>query len=125
MGKIGNDYCKFHSYFIALNKLLFCICSLNYLLLLEFFSLFEMVHFFVFLTFWDLKLCILFFFKRCFTGYTGERCEHLTLTSYAVDSYEKYIAIGIGVGLLLSGFLAIFYCYIRKRYANQAKYEVV
>uniref|UniRef100_A0ABI7X4T0 EGF-like domain-containing protein n=1 Tax=Felis catus TaxID=9685 RepID=A0ABI7X4T0_FELCA len=53
---------------------------------------------------------------RCFTGYTGERCEHLTLTSYAVDSYEKYIAIGIGVGLLLSGFLAIFYCYITKRY---------
>ncbi|XP_006729878.1 epigen isoform X1 [Mirounga angustirostris] len=51
----------------------------------------------------------------CFTGYTGERCEHLTLTSYAVDSHEKYIAIGIGVGLLLSGFLAIFYCYIRKR----------
>uniref|UniRef100_A0A671G422 Epigen n=1 Tax=Rhinolophus ferrumequinum TaxID=59479 RepID=A0A671G422_RHIFE len=53
---------------------------------------------------------------RCFTGYTGERCEHLTLTSYAVDSHEKYIAIGIGVGLLLSGFLSIFYCYIRKRY---------
>ncbi|XP_008570693.1 PREDICTED: epigen isoform X1 [Galeopterus variegatus] len=52
---------------------------------------------------------------RCFTGYTGERCEHLTLTSYAVDSYEKYIAIGIGVGLLISAFLAIFYCYIRKR----------
>uniref|UniRef100_A0A671G3X8 Epigen n=2 Tax=Rhinolophus ferrumequinum TaxID=59479 RepID=A0A671G3X8_RHIFE len=52
---------------------------------------------------------------RCFTGYTGERCEHLTLTSYAVDSHEKYIAIGIGVGLLLSGFLSIFYCYIRKR----------
>ncbi|MXQ94988.1 hypothetical protein E5288_WYG019216 [Bos mutus] len=51
---------------------------------------------------------------RCFTGYTGERCEHLTLTSYAADSYEKYIAIGIGVGLLLSGFLVIFYCYIRK-----------
>ncbi|ELK16456.1 Epigen [Pteropus alecto] len=38
---------------------------------------------------------------RCFTGYTGERCEHLTLTSYALDSYDKYIAIGIGVGLLL------------------------
>ncbi|XP_004596240.1 epigen [Ochotona princeps] len=52
---------------------------------------------------------------RCFTGYTGERCEHLTLTSYAVDSYEKYIAIGIGVGLLISGFLAVFYCYVRKR----------
>ncbi|XP_012875624.1 PREDICTED: epigen isoform X5 [Dipodomys ordii] len=52
---------------------------------------------------------------RCFTGYTGERCEHLTLTSYAVDSYEKYIPIGIGVGLILSSFLAMFYCYIRKR----------
>ncbi|KAM4854933.1 epigen [Thomomys bottae] len=52
---------------------------------------------------------------RCFTGYTGERCEHLTLTSYAVDSYEKYIPIGIGVGLLISSFLAMFYCYIRKR----------
>ncbi|XP_014316097.1 epigen isoform X4 [Myotis lucifugus] len=52
---------------------------------------------------------------RCFTGYTGERCEHLTLTSYAVNSYEKYIAIWIGVGVLLSGFLAIFYCYIRTR----------
>nr|XP_034364875.1 LOW QUALITY PROTEIN: epigen [Arvicanthis niloticus] len=55
---------------------------------------------------------------RCFTGYTGERCEHLTLTSYAVDSYEKYIAIGIGVGLLISAFLAVFYCYIRKRCLN-------
>ncbi|KAL1790706.1 epigen isoform X1 [Sigmodon hispidus] len=52
---------------------------------------------------------------RCFTGYTGERCEHLTLTSYAVDSYEKYVAIGIGVGLLISAFLAVLYCYIRKR----------
>ncbi|XP_042638843.1 epigen [Orycteropus afer afer] len=52
---------------------------------------------------------------RCLTGYTGERCEHLTLTSYAVDSSEKYIAIGTGVGLLLSSFLAILYCYIRKR----------
>ncbi|XP_040603327.1 epigen [Mesocricetus auratus] len=55
---------------------------------------------------------------RCFTGYTGERCEHLTLTSYAMDSYEKYIAIGIGVGLLISAFLAVLYCYVRKRCAN-------
>ncbi|XP_068947866.1 epigen isoform X3 [Petaurus breviceps papuanus] len=52
---------------------------------------------------------------RCTTGYTGERCEHLTLNSYAVDSYEKYIAVGIGVGLLLSLFLALIYCYVRKR----------
>ncbi|KAH0508858.1 Epigen [Microtus ochrogaster] len=55
---------------------------------------------------------------RCFTGYTGERCEHLTLTSYAVDSYEKYIAIGIGVGLLISALLAVLYCYVRKRYGK-------
>ncbi|XP_051026126.1 epigen [Acomys russatus] len=55
---------------------------------------------------------------RCFTGYTGERCEHLTLTSYAVDSYEKYIAIGIGVGLLISAFLVVCYCYVRKRCLN-------
>ncbi|KAM7326519.1 hypothetical protein ACRRTK_014997 [Alexandromys fortis] len=55
---------------------------------------------------------------RCFTGYTGERCEHLTLTSYAVDSYEKYIAIGIGVGLLISALLAVLYCYVRKRCLN-------
>ncbi|EGW10952.1 Epigen, partial [Cricetulus griseus] len=53
---------------------------------------------------------------RCFTGYTGERCEHLTLTSYAMDSYEKYIAIGIGVGLLISAFLAVLYCYVRKSF---------
>ncbi|XP_038615769.1 epigen [Tachyglossus aculeatus] len=52
---------------------------------------------------------------RCPSGYTGERCEHLTLTSYAVDSYEKYIAVGIGVGLLLSGLVAVLYCYVRKR----------
>lgn len=40
----------------------------------------------------------------------------MTLTSYAVDSYEKYVAIGIGVGLLISAFLAVLYCYVRKRY---------
>ncbi|XP_068947858.1 epigen isoform X2 [Petaurus breviceps papuanus] len=56
---------------------------------------------------------------RCTTGYTGERCEHLTLNSYAVDSYEKYIAVGIGVGLLLSLFLALIYCYVRKRYGSR------
>lgn len=89
------------------------------------YSLLETGHFFVFLTSWALKLYMLFFFKRCFTGYTGERCEHLTLTSYAVDSYEKYIAIGIGVGLLISGFLAVFYCYVRKRYEKNPKYEVL
>uniref|UniRef100_A0A8C8VIX8 Epithelial mitogen n=1 Tax=Pelusios castaneus TaxID=367368 RepID=A0A8C8VIX8_9SAUR len=52
---------------------------------------------------------------RCLTGYDGERCEHLTLNSYAHNSYEQYIAVGIGTGMLLSGIIAILYCYVRKR----------
>ncbi|XP_035756179.1 probable bifunctional methylenetetrahydrofolate dehydrogenase/cyclohydrolase 2 isoform X1 [Egretta garzetta] len=52
---------------------------------------------------------------KCLAGYNGERCEHLTLNSYAHNSYERYIAVGIGVGILTSGILAIIYCYIRKR----------
>ncbi|XP_064005746.1 epigen [Pogoniulus pusillus] len=52
---------------------------------------------------------------KCLAGYNGERCEHLTLNSYAHNSYERYIAVGIGVGILTSGVLAIVYCYVRKR----------
>nr|XP_032618206.1 epigen [Chelonoidis abingdonii] len=52
---------------------------------------------------------------RCLTGYNGERCEHLTLNSYALISYEHYIAVGIGAGMLLSGIIALIYCYVRKR----------
>ncbi|XP_050801043.1 epigen [Gopherus flavomarginatus] len=52
---------------------------------------------------------------RCLTGYNGERCEHLTLNSYALNSYEHYIAVGIGTGMLLSGIIALIYCYVRKR----------
>ncbi|KAJ7397990.1 putative bifunctional methylenetetrahydrofolate dehydrogenase/cyclohydrolase 2 [Pitangus sulphuratus] len=52
---------------------------------------------------------------KCLAGYNGERCEHLTLNSYAHDSYERYIAVGIGVGILTGGILAIIYCYVRKR----------
>lgn len=55
---------------------------------------------------------------RCLAGYNGERCEHLTLNSYAHNSYERYIAVGIGVGILTSGILAIIYCYVRKRYGK-------
>lgn len=52
---------------------------------------------------------------KCLAGYNGERCEHLTLNSYAHNSYERYIAVGIGVGMLTSGILAVIYCYVRKR----------
>uniref|UniRef100_A0A8C4W1K7 Epithelial mitogen n=1 Tax=Gopherus evgoodei TaxID=1825980 RepID=A0A8C4W1K7_9SAUR len=56
---------------------------------------------------------------RCLTGYNGERCEHLTLNSYALNSYEHYIAVGIGTGMLLSGIIALIYCYVRKRYGKR------
>uniref|UniRef100_A0A8C0VKX0 methenyltetrahydrofolate cyclohydrolase n=1 Tax=Cyanistes caeruleus TaxID=156563 RepID=A0A8C0VKX0_CYACU len=52
---------------------------------------------------------------KCLAGYNGERCEHLTLNSYAHNSYERYIAVGIGIGILTSGILAIIYYYVRKR----------
>ncbi|XP_023782828.1 probable bifunctional methylenetetrahydrofolate dehydrogenase/cyclohydrolase 2 isoform X5 [Cyanistes caeruleus] len=51
---------------------------------------------------------------KCLAGYNGERCEHLTLNSYAHNSYERYIAVGIGIGILTSGILAIIYYYVRK-----------
>ncbi|XP_062982477.1 epigen [Elgaria multicarinata webbii] len=53
---------------------------------------------------------------RCLTGFSGERCEHLMLNSYAQYSYENYIAAGIGVGILLIGIFTVIYCYIKKRY---------
>ncbi|XP_071664013.1 bifunctional methylenetetrahydrofolate dehydrogenase/cyclohydrolase 2, mitochondrial isoform X1 [Patagioenas fasciata] len=52
---------------------------------------------------------------KCLAGYNGERCEHLTLNLYAHNSYERYIAVGIGIGILTSGILAIIYCYVKKR----------
>ncbi|XP_030333890.1 probable bifunctional methylenetetrahydrofolate dehydrogenase/cyclohydrolase 2 isoform X3 [Strigops habroptila] len=60
---------------------------------------------------------------KCLAGYNGERCEHLTLNSYAHNSYERYIAVGIGVGILTSGILAIIYCYVRKRYGRYATFS--
>uniref|UniRef100_A0A8C5INC6 methenyltetrahydrofolate cyclohydrolase n=1 Tax=Junco hyemalis TaxID=40217 RepID=A0A8C5INC6_JUNHY len=62
---------------------------------------------------------------KCLAGYNGERCEHLTLNSYAHNSYERYIAVGIGIGILTSGILAIIYCYVRKRCRKlQSPYKV-
>lgn len=61
---------------------------------------------------------VVYLFCRCLAGYNGERCEHLTLNSYAHNSYERYIAVGIGVGILTSGILAVIYCYVRKRYGR-------
>ncbi|XP_025053848.1 epigen isoform X1 [Alligator sinensis] len=58
---------------------------------------------------------------KCLAGYNGERCEHLTLNSFALDSYEHYIAVGIGVGMLLSGIVGVIYCYFRKRYGEKCR----
>ncbi|XP_061448114.1 epigen [Rhineura floridana] len=52
---------------------------------------------------------------RCLAGYSGERCEHLILNSYTQYSYEHYIAVGIGAGMLLMGIFAVIYCCVRKR----------
>uniref|UniRef100_A0A8B9ZG60 Methylenetetrahydrofolate dehydrogenase (NADP+ dependent) 2 like n=1 Tax=Anas platyrhynchos TaxID=8839 RepID=A0A8B9ZG60_ANAPL len=60
---------------------------------------------------------------KCLAGYNGERCEHLTLNSYAHNSYERYIAVGIGIGILTSGILAIIYCYVRKRYGRRVTFS--
>ncbi|XP_030048355.1 epigen [Microcaecilia unicolor] len=57
----------------------------------------------------SLRIC------RCFSGYTGERCEHLTLNTYSTDSPVNYIAVGVGVGILLSGIIAFIYCTVQMR----------
>uniref|UniRef100_A0A8D0KIB8 Epithelial mitogen n=1 Tax=Salvator merianae TaxID=96440 RepID=A0A8D0KIB8_SALMN len=51
---------------------------------------------------------------RCLTGYSGERCEHLMLNTYAHHSYERYVAFGVGAGMLLIGVFAVIYCCVRK-----------
>nr|XP_033796344.1 epigen isoform X2 [Geotrypetes seraphini] len=57
----------------------------------------------------SLRIC------RCFSGYTGERCEHLTLNLHSTDSRVNYIAVGVGVGLLISGIIAFIYCIVQMR----------
>ncbi|XP_006009401.1 epigen isoform X2 [Latimeria chalumnae] len=52
---------------------------------------------------------------RCHPRYDGERCEHMALTIYTPSVSEKYIAIGVGLGLLISGTITILYCCVQKR----------
>ncbi|OCT97271.1 epigen [Xenopus laevis] len=59
---------------------------------------------------------------RCDTSFTGERCEHMTLLAYSQDEEAVYIAIGIGVGLLISGAIFfIWYCW--KKRCKKTDYE--
>ncbi|XP_051901825.1 epigen-like [Pristis pectinata] len=57
------------------------------------------------------RICI------CHQGYTGTRCQHVLLTSQGVEKSERFlnIAVGIGIGLLLSGLAVLFYYCCRKR----------
>ncbi|NP_001091330.1 epithelial mitogen L homeolog [Xenopus laevis] len=52
---------------------------------------------------------------RCDSSFTGERCEHMTLPAYSHDEEAVYIAIGIGVGLLISGAIFFIWYYWKKR----------
>ncbi|KAE8630900.1 hypothetical protein XENTR_v10001010 [Xenopus tropicalis] len=59
---------------------------------------------------------------RCDSGFTGERCEHMTLSTYSPDEEAVYIAIGIGVGLLISGVIVFIWYYWKKR-CKKTDYE--
>ncbi|XP_075421611.1 epigen [Ascaphus truei] len=62
---------------------------------------------------------------RCLSGYTGERCEHMVLSSYKSDDQVTYVAIGIGFGLLLSGIIGFVWCYMDKRCTkSKSTYEM-
>ncbi|XP_073457413.1 epigen [Aquarana catesbeiana] len=65
----------------------------------------------------DIPIC------RCVSGFTGERCEHVTLPVYLPESEVTYIAIGILVGLLLSGLIVFIWCYKEKRCKPTPDYE--
>ncbi|KAM4707711.1 epigen isoform 2-T2 [Discoglossus pictus] len=52
---------------------------------------------------------------RCPAGYLGKRCEHLMLGAYQLEDKATYIAIGISVGLLLSGLVGFIWCLKERR----------
>ncbi|RXM99465.1 Epigen [Acipenser ruthenus] len=52
---------------------------------------------------------------RCHKDYTGERCQHLLLDSHTEEGPEKFIAIGVGILLLIGGTMGVLYCCIKKR----------
>ncbi|KAG8454227.1 hypothetical protein GDO86_000751 [Hymenochirus boettgeri] len=59
---------------------------------------------------------------RCHSGFTGERCEHMLLPSHTTEDKAVYIAIGIGLGLLISG-VFIFIWHYRKKRCRRTEYE--
>ncbi|XP_068127191.1 epigen [Hyperolius riggenbachi] len=60
-------------------------------------------------------------FCRCSSGFTGDRCAHVVLPVHQPQTEATYIAIGILVGLLISGLLAMLWCYKEKRCQKSAR----
>ncbi|XP_067830979.1 epigen-like [Heptranchias perlo] len=62
----------------------------------------------------------------CKPGYTGERCQHMTLTSHTTEEPARYLymAVGIGIGLLLSALaVVLFYCIQKRRQRSKTTYS--
>ncbi|XP_007890163.1 epigen [Callorhinchus milii] len=51
----------------------------------------------------------------CHAGYTGDRCQHMTLTSHTTEDSERYIAIVIGSGFLLIALAGVLFYFIHYR----------
>ncbi|XP_030620989.1 epigen [Chanos chanos] len=62
----------------------------------------------------DLPTC------RCLPSYSGERCEHVALTTQGLSSPEEIIAVVAGVVLLICCVVGVTYCCIRKRCQKQS-----
>ncbi|XP_073511409.1 epigen [Phyllobates terribilis] len=58
---------------------------------------------------------------RCNSGFIGERCEQIILSAVKVKEMEAtHIAIGIGIGLLISGLIVFIWFYKEKRCKKSA-----
>uniref|UniRef100_A0A4W3K888 EGF-like domain-containing protein n=1 Tax=Callorhinchus milii TaxID=7868 RepID=A0A4W3K888_CALMI len=53
--------------------------------------------------------------RICHAGYTGDRCQHMTLTSHTTEDSERYIAIVIGSGFLLIALAGVLFYFIHYR----------
>ncbi|XP_073444087.1 epigen [Dendrobates tinctorius] len=58
---------------------------------------------------------------RCNSEFTGERCEQIILSAIKIKEMEAaHIAIGIGIGLLISGLIVVIWLNKEKRCKRSA-----